>query len=360
MKFDVQKSVLVDVLSRANKIAQPKNILECFRCILIDVSITDVKIIASDISHLITSEMNAIVHSTGRCVVNAANLMAFIRHFKPMEFISFELLGDKLKVYVGNDNLMLGCYDLEDYYEKMCNNKEFSVKVGVIGRGELNAALNFVRHSIAKGDHRYYLNGVFFELGEQFALVSSDGHRLSKVVINGDIFERCNFIVDEYIISTLLDKSKVGVVEIYKDEDHVKFCWDGVSVVTKLIDGKFPDYNRVIPNNIEWSIGVEGKALLGALQLVKGTTLSTIGLSCGGGYLNLVGDDFCSKIAVTCDDVMDAIFFNPKYLYDAVKAHSGTGRIDLNFPQERGSVVIRPGNILGDEQKLCIVMAMRV
>jgi DNA polymerase-3 subunit beta len=106
-----------------------------------------------------------------------------------------------------------------------------------------------------KMDVRYYLNGILFEISENgsFTIVSTDGHRLSKIDLDGEFVElpAGRYILSRYDIEnymTLLSKKSCDEIKVSKDEENIVLTTSRFSLNIDLVDGKFPDYHRVIPN----------------------------------------------------------------------------------------------------------------
>ena len=134
----------------------------------------------------------------------------------------------------------------------------------------LKELLNQVSFAMAVHDIRYYLNGILFVAeGQQLSLVATDGHRLAFSSATLDVeVPRQEVILPRKTVLEMqrLLSDKEGAIEMQFASNQAKFSFDGMEFVTKLVEGKFPDYNRVIPKNHKNSIVLGRTALLATLQ----------------------------------------------------------------------------------------------
>jgi len=136
----------------------------------------------------------------------------------------------------------------------------------------LNTMIKQVEFAMATQDVRYYLNGMLFELeGSQLTLVATDGHRLAKASTTLDQAQdsKSQLIVPR---RTVVELAKAlgdsGEVTLGLAHNHLMLTLDNLSMTVKLIEGKFPEYQRVIPVNMSFMLAVDKSQLSAALARV--------------------------------------------------------------------------------------------
>src|SRR5674476_1518480 len=200
--------------------------------------------------------------------VGARKLIDILRTMPTDQTVSLESSAAKLILKGGKSKFTLQTMAAEDFplLQEAANfGPTFSVPQKI-----LKDLLGQVSFAMAVHDIRYYLNGILFVAeGKQLSLVATDGHRLA--------FASATLAVDvpkqEVILprKTVLEmqrllSDKEGAIEMQFAGNQAKFSFEGMEFVTKLVEGKFPDYNRVIPKNHKNSITLGRSALLATLQ----------------------------------------------------------------------------------------------
>ncbi|MUO69165.1 DNA polymerase III subunit beta [Agrobacterium vitis] len=229
----------------------------------------------------------------------------------------------------------------------------------------LKAALTSVAFAISTEETRYYLNGVFIEPGADGALlVATDGHRLAKrwLRIEGAA-PRC-IILPRKLVTALLAHLPDGDVTLEATDSRISITMPGLRIVSKLIDGTFPDYTRVIPQAGAAKAEFEAKAIRPAVERVivisseKGRAVK-FKFSDGQLQLSVNNPDAGSAeetISVEGPLEIEA-GFNGKYVLDAL-THLGDGPLTLAMETAGSPAILRAD---GDhEENLIVLMPMRV
>jgi len=221
---------------------------------------------------------------------------------------------------------------------------------------------------MAVHDIRYYLNGILFVAeGKQLSLVATDGHRLAFTTATLDV----EVPKQEVILprKTVLEMQRLlsdadGAIEMRFASNQAKFVFEGMEFVTKLVEGKFPDYNRVIPKNHKNSIILGRQTLLSSLQrtaILTSDKFKGVRLNLDPGSLRVASNNAEQEEAV---DEMDIdyngqsieIGFNVSYLIDVL----------LNMEQEMVKLELTDANssalitIPEDNSFKYVVMPMRI
>ena len=200
--------------------------------------------------------------------VGARKLIDILRSMPADQTVSLSASQNKLTLQGGKSRFTLQTLPADDFplvQEAADFGPMFSVP-----QKTLKALINQVHFAMAVHDIRYYLNGILFVAeGKSLTLVATDGHRLALAQATLDVE-----IPKQEVI--LPRKTVLELQRLLKDEDtaiemrfagnQAKFAFSGMEFVTKLVEGKFPDYNRVIPKNHRNAVTLGRAPLLASLQ----------------------------------------------------------------------------------------------
>ncbi len=260
--------------------------------------------------------------------VGARKLIDILRTMPSDQLVSLESSAAKLILKGGKSKFTLQTMPAEDFplvQESANFGPAFSVP-----QKTLKALLSQVSFAMAVHDIRYYLNGILFVVeGKQLSLVATDGHRLAYASATLDV----EVPKQEVILprKTVLELQRLlsdadGAIEMQFANNQAKFSFDGMEFVTKLVEGKFPDYNRVIPRNHKNSITLGRSALLATLQrtaILTSEKFKGVRLNIDPGTLRVAANNAEQEEAVDELDIdyggdSIEIGFNVTYLIDAL------------------------------------------
>ena len=201
--------------------------------------------------------------------VGARKLMDILRSMPSDQTVSLESQQSKLILKSGKSRFTLQTLPAEDFplvQESPSFGPMFSIP-----QKTLKELLHQVSFAMAVHDIRYYLNGILFVAeGNRLSLVATDGHRLAFTAATLDVEVPTK---QEVILprKTVLELQRLlsdadGAIEMQFANNQAKFSFDGMEFVTKLVEGKFPDYNRVIPKGHRNNLTLGRQALLSCLQ----------------------------------------------------------------------------------------------
>ena len=194
----------------------------------------------------------------------------------------------------------------------------------------LKDLLGQVAFAMAVHDIRYYLNGILFVAeGKQLSLVATDGHRLAFASVTLEIeVPRQEVILPRKTVIELqrLLSDAEGAIQMQFASNQARFDFGGMEFVTKLVEGKFPDYNRVIPKNHKNSITLGRQALLSTLQrtaILTSDKFKGVRLNIDPGTLRVASNNAEQEEAIDELDIdyggdSIEIGFNVTYLIDAL------------------------------------------
>ena len=298
--------------------------------------------------------------------VGARKLIDILRSLPADQLVTMSAAQNKLTLQAGKSRFTLQTLPAEDFplvNEGADFGPAFSVPQKV-----LRDLVNQVHFAMAVHDIRYYLNGILFVAeGKKLTLVATDGHRLA--------FSSADLEVEvpkqEVILprKTVLELQRLlsdadGAIEMQFAGNQAKFSFGGMEFVTKLVEGKFPDYNRVIPRNHHNIITLGRAPLLASLQrtaIMTSEKFKGVRLNIEPGSLRVASNNAEQEEA---QDELDIdyggdnieIGFNVTYLLD-VLANMGQDMVKLELADGNSSVVF---GIPDNPHFKYVVMPMRI
>jgi DNA polymerase III subunit beta len=298
--------------------------------------------------------------------VGARKLIDILRTMPSDQTVSLESNANKLILKGGKSRFTLQTLPAEDFplvQEAASFGPVFSVP-----QKTLKDLLNQVAFAMAVHDIRYYLNGILFVAeGKQLSLVATDGHRLAFANATLDVeVPRQEVILPR---KTVLEMQRLlsdaeGAIEMQFASNQAKFSFGGMEFVTKLVEGKFPDYNRVIPKNHKNSVTLGRAPLLASLQrtaILTSEKFKGVRLNIEPGTLRVASNNAEQEEAVDELDIDyggDAIEigFNVTYLIDAL-ANMDQDMVKMELADSNSSALI---TIPENSTFKYVVMPMRI
>jgi len=260
--------------------------------------------------------------------VGARKLIDILRTMPADQTVTLESSQSKLILKGGKSKFTLQTLPAEDF-PLVQEAPNFGPKFSVPQK-TLKALLGQVSFAMAVHDIRYYLNGILFVAeGKQLSLVATDGHRLAYASAALDV----EVPKQEVILprKTVLELQRLlsdaeGAIELQFASNQARFVFDGMEFVTKLVEGKFPDYNRVIPKNHKNSVTLGRAPLLASLQrtaILTSDKFKGVRLNLEPGTLRVASNNAEQEEAVDELDIDYSgdsieIGFNVTYLIDVL------------------------------------------
>ncbi len=260
--------------------------------------------------------------------IGVRKLIDILRTMPADQTVSLESSAAKVILKGGKSKFTLQTLPAEDFplvQESANFGPVFSVP-----QKTLKDLLSQVSFAMAVHDIRYYLNGILFVAeGKQLSLVATDGHRLafSSAILDVEVPRQEVILPRKTVIEMqrLLSDAQ-GAIEMQFANNQAKFSFEGMEFVTKLVEGKFPDYNRVIPKNHKNIISLGRVALLASLQrtaILTSDKFKGVRLNIDPGTLRVASNNSEQEEAVDELDIdyggdSIEIGFNVTYLIDAL------------------------------------------
>jgi DNA polymerase-3 subunit beta len=276
--------------------------------------------------------------------VGARKLIDILRSLPADQVVTLSAAANKLTLTGGKSRFTLQTLPAEDF--PLVNESAEFGPVFSVPQKTLKTLINQVHFAMAVHDIRYYLNGILFVAeGKQLTLVATDGHRLglAQAQLETDIPKQ------EVILPR---KTVLELQRLLKDEDtpiemrfagnQARFNFSGLEFVTKLVEGKFPDYNRVIPKNHQNAVILGRATLLASLQraaILTSEKFKGVRVNIEPGLLRIASsnaeqEEAKEEIEIDYEGDSIEVGFNVTYLMDALS----------NIVQDMVKIELQDGN----------------
>ena len=370
MKFIVSSTALSGHLQAISRVINTKNALPILDCFLFELQDGTLSVTVSDseTTMITTLEVNE-SDADGRFAVPAKTLLDALKEI-PEQPLSFDVNLNNLEITVQYQN---GKYSLmgqnADEFPQPAALSSDAVHVEM----EADVLLGGINRSVfatADDELRPVMNGIYFDITtDDITMVASDGHKLVRFKTReakGN--ERAAFILPKKpasLIKNLLPKEQ-GNVAIEFDERIARFTLENYSMVCRLIEGRYPNYNSVIPQKSPYRVLADRMQLIGALRRVsifssQASSLIKLGLQGGLMVVSAQDIDFSTSAeeTLTCqyDGAPLSIGFKSTFLIDILNNISSADVvIELADPSRAG--VITPAEQEEEEELLMLLMPM--
>jgi DNA polymerase III subunit beta len=275
MQFVIKRDVLLKSLTFVQGIIEKKNTLPILSNVLLDAKNEKLSIVATDLDLVFYDELDEIkIKKEGSITISAAILYDILRKISGNSDIKFDLKSEnKLNLVTDNSNFNLNCLPIDNFPNFA---DDFEAEEISFNKSKLLSLLNKTKIAISNDDTRHYLNGIYLHMTESqnrtyLTGVATDSHRLSSSSIEIDkdksfhsiilpkktVFQLCNLLVDT--------NEKILV---QTSESKIQFKIGKAKLTSKVIDGKFPDYKKVVPINNDKTLTVISSDFVQAIERV--------------------------------------------------------------------------------------------
>lgn len=374
MKFIVSSSSLLRQLQMLNGVVNSSNTVPILDNFLFEIDKGQLLISASDLETTMTTQLNVESKDSGNVAIPARLLIDTLKTF-PEQPLTFSVDKKRLAIEISSDH---GKYKITgqngDEFPKapmLENAQQLEMDAAVLSR-----AVTKTIFAAGNDELRPVMSGVFVQFTEENAtFVATDAHKLVRYRRN-DVKSTgtASFIIPRKPLNLLKNSlSNVeGIIRIEYNATNASFSWGiapdgsvGTTLICRLIDGKYPNYEAVIPKNNPNKLNIDTSSLLGSVRRVAifaNKTTHQVRLKIVGSELNVSAEDldFSNEAAerLTCSYAGDdmEIGFNSKFLLEMlVNMDSDDLIIEMSAPNRAG--IILPGNKQTDaEDTLMLVM----
>lgn len=246
----IEKEALLKPLQVVVGVVERKQTMPILSNILIEKENGKIKLTATDLEIQITNIIETDDDSSAAITVGGKKLQDILRILPDQSKISIEVKENKAQIKSNKSRFNLQTLPAQDF-PKLSNQLQNSNKI-TLSQNALKLLLGSIQYAMAQQDVRYYLNGVLLGVeGNKLKAVATDGHRLAynAITIEADLAKQ-EIIIPRKAVMELakLLADDDSAIELEFSDQQLKTSFSGIQLVTKLIEGKFPDYQRVIPD----------------------------------------------------------------------------------------------------------------
>ena len=369
MKFVVSSSALYAKLQQIKSVVPSKASLAILESFLFDIQGTTLTMTASDAETTLVTSMELVSSdSDGKVAIQSKLLLDTLAEFpeQPITFyIDNENLSIKMEAMNGNYNL-IGQNGLEYPTLPTLSEDKQSIKMSA---KVLRNGIQKTLFAAADDDMRPIMTGVYFDIAtDKFTMVATDAHKLVRYTVCG--------VENESPTSFILSKKPANaILSVLKDEEEVKITFDSKNILIELvnftlvcrqIEGKYPNYNAVIPTNNDKKIIVDRQSFLSAVRRVSiyandATELMKFEISAG--KMEISADDLefsvAAKETMVCqyDGEPIRIGFKAKFIQSIVK-NIDSNEIVISLVDSSRAGLILPVENVENTELLSLVMPM--
>ena len=368
MNINIQKEILEKPLSQVIGVVEKRQTLPILGNVYLELKEGVLTLVGSDLETEITTRVENVSGQDGKTTVSARKLFDICRSLKNEALLNLKVEEDnKMVVSAGKSRFTLQTLSAEDYprLEETHWKQEFSIQ-----QKQLNSLLTKTSFSMAQQDVRYFLNGLLLEIHSDHILsVATDGHRLAKTQVHVDStsVDFVQSIVPRKAvleIGKFLDGASEEEVEVKLNASHISVRAGHFMFISKLIDGRFPDYEKVIPANLDKHIIINRENLIEILSraaILSNEKFRGVSLALEDNLLKVRShnpDQEHAKDEMEVDYPHSPIEigFNVTYLLEALRA-CDSENIDLGLLDPNTSCTFHAE---GSDDTLYLIMPMRL
>jgi DNA polymerase-3 subunit beta len=370
MRVTIERSAFLKALNHVQSVVERRNTIPILSNVLVQVVGSQLKLTATDLDIEIVESVEAEVTRAGATTVPAHMLYDIVRKLPDGAQLELEQSSDqgRISIFAGKSRFALQALPPEDFPDLAAGDQGHKFSLSAT---ELRGIIEKTRFAISTEETRYYLNGIYLHevaAGSLLRAVATDGHRLAQAQVPlppgakgmpGVIVPRKTVLEVVKLIEGVEDE-----VEVSLSATKIRFATGPLVLTSKLIDGTFPDYERVIPRHNDKVLDVDTKVFADAVDRVSTISMEkgrAVKLNIGGGRVVLTvnnPDSGSAEEEVVCGYEAEPIDigFNSRYLLD-VAAQMKSASMIFNLADAGSPTIIRDP---GDSEALYVLMPMRV
>lgn len=371
MKITIERAELLKSLGHVQSVVERRNTIPILSNVKIEAQDGKLTLNATDMDLDMVDSVNAEVQTAGATTVSAHTLYDIVRKLPEGSQVELDATGDgQMQLSAGRSRFTLSCLPTEEFPVLSGGELPFNFSVTA---AELRALIDRTKFAISTEETRYYLNGIYLHKAERDGVdvlraVATDGHRLASVEgpMPAGVDDLPGVIVPRKTVTELrklIDESG-DEVQISMSESKIRFAFDNAILTSKLIDGTFPDYQRVIPTGNDKNMEVDCKQFADAVDRVSAISSEksrAIKLSLSSGTLALSASSpehgsAEEEIEVTYQGDPVDIGFNSAYLLDITRQIEGDVA-QVSLADGNSPTILREAD---DASALYVIMPMRV
>jgi DNA polymerase-3 subunit beta len=368
MRVTIERSAFLKALTHVQSVVERRNTIPILSNVLLQAAQGQLKLTATDLDIEIVESVPADVARSGAATVPAHMLYDIVRKLPDGAQLELDRDGQRVSIFSGRSRFSLSALPHEDFPDLAAGEFPHSF---AISASDLKGLIDKTRFAISTEETRYYLNGIYLHevpAANMLRAVATDGHRLAQAEIPRPAGAQGmpGVIVPR---KTVLEVVKLfegldGAVDVSLSAAKIRFAAGDLVLTSKLIDGTFPDYERVIPRNNDKKLTLETAGFAAAVDRVSTISLEkgrAVKLQIGGNKVVLTVNNPDSgsaeeELACSFESSPIDIGFNSRYLMD-VAAQIKSEAMEFALADAGSPTIIRDP---ADAQALYVLMPMRV
>ena len=366
MRFILPREALLKPLQQVVGVVERRQTLPVLSNLLVHVAGETVTFTGTDLEVEMVACASAEDPRDGEVTIPARKLFDICRALPDGARVKLEQNGDRVSISAGRSRFTLATLPASEF--PVIENIDVVERVS-LAEAVLKDLIGRTAFAMAHQDVRYYLNGLLLDLRDKtLRCVATDGHRLAlcETTLETEIAARRQIIIPRKGVLELqgLFEAGEGLVELELGRNHVRVRRGSVTFTSKLIDGRFPDYEAVIPIGADKDIQVGREELRFALQraaILSNEKYRGVKLEVNPNRLRIVAhnpeqEEAVEELEVTTSVSDLSVGFNVNYLMDALAALSGD-EVVLSLRDAQSSCLLRK---VGSDDTRHVVMPLRL
>ncbi|MDC0034393.1 MAG: DNA polymerase III subunit beta [Cryomorphaceae bacterium MED-G11] len=369
MKFIVSSSLLYKEIQTLGGIINSTNTLPILDNFLFEINNNKLTLSSSDLESTMTSEIEIESTTTDKVAISAKLLTDILKTFSEQPLTFSKTDNNTIEISASNGKYSLAYLNGDEFPKQIELLDAYETKVKA---SDLGNAINSTIFASGTDDLRPVMNGVFFQFNsDSLKFVATDAHKLVK-------FETTEYTANE-VSEFIMPKKPLQILKgilqgenselvIQHNESNAKFIFDKSSITCRLIDGKFPNYEAVIPKDNPNVLTIDRQLFLNSVRRVSifsNKTTNQIRIKIAGTLLNISAEDFDFsnkadenlECQYSGDDIQ--IGFNSKFLIEMLNnLESDMITLSMSHPNRAG--IIRPLNEDGESKETITMLVMPV
>lgn len=365
--LDIERDTLLKPLQTVSGIVERRHTLPILSNVLLETDAKELKLVATDLEIQVATQANLDkATSQQRITVSARKLQDILRSLPDATKVTLDSQDSKLVLRAGKSRFNLQTLPAEDF-PRLAEGTGDATTLRVAQK-DLKRMLQLVQYAMAQQDIRYYLNGLLILVdAKKLTLVATDGHRLAHIATSlEESHQRTEVIMPRKAVLELvklLDDTEEHV-ELQIQQNQVRCRFGDVDLVSKVVDGKFPDFTRVIPTSGDRQFQISRTLLQQALQraaILSNEKFRGVRWVLTNNVLRIVctnaeQEEAEEEIEIDFTGEPLDIGFNVTYILDGLN-NLTTDQVDCALGDSNSSMLI---TVPGDENFKYVVMPMRI
>ena len=373
MKATVERATLLKCLAHIQSVVERRNTIPILSNVLIEARAEGLRLMATDLDLQVVETIPATIDLNGATTVSAHTLFDIVRKLSEGSQVELAVAGDKMTVVANRSRFSLATLKRDDF--PVIAETELPTSFTLSAK-DLRDLIDSTRFAISTEETRYYLNGIYIHAVEgpnpKLRAVATDGHRLARIELDlpAGAADMPGVIVPRKCVNEvrkLLDEQGDDApIQIALSSSKIRFRLGEDSTLTsKLIDGTFPDYSRVIPTANDRLLKIDAKSLsegvdrVAAIATTEKTRAVKLALGRDKVTLSVTSPEngtAAEEVPADYNSPEFEVGFNYRYLLD-ILGQVGSDQVDVHLADAAAPTLIREND---DSRALYVLMPMRV